>query len=213
MITKMFLKDGKVGLLSRSVILLFLVACITGCSSPGAMLQESAVKQVKEGMSREEVLRIMGQPKKMVKGPDGEQADQYVVFLQQPTFTDKSNLNGTLMLKTLQVFYDPSGKVEFVENYEAPIPYWKLLDGVARAGIKGGIAAIPKIEKEMTNLYELTEKLGEPMGVYRSLDGLKSYSWFVFEASKANNHLEMKAELRVVLDRNMYIIDYRIFEE
>ena len=211
MITKIFLKTRKLGLLPRCLMLLLLAACITGCSSPGAMLQESAIKQVKEGMTRQEVLRIMGAPKKTVTGPGLGRLDNYRVIFDMPTFSNRPSPAGDFTLRSLQVFYDDSGKVDFVESFESTIPYWQLLDGIPRGGIRGGVEAIPKIEKSITNLYDLTAKIGEPMLVSRTLEGDTFYSWFVYEGKRSNNLLEVKAELSVVLDDNRYIVDYRIF--
>lgn len=195
---------------SSSVCFCLLLALLAGCASPGTMVDPSAVKQVKVGMTRTEVLRIMGEPKSTVTGPELGRLDNYRVIFETP---NSSRMNeGSFILRSLQVFYDASGKVDFVESYESTIPSWRQLDGIPRAGIKGGVGAIPKIERGVTNLYDLTAKLGEPMAIEQTLEGNKTYHWFVFEGKLRNAQLDVIADLVVAVDANRYIEDYRLIE-
>ncbi|MCD6050238.1 MAG: hypothetical protein K0Q55_1641 [Verrucomicrobia bacterium] len=196
----------------RLLPLLLLTSVLAGCTAPGLFLEDSAVNQVKPGMERQEVLKVVGQPGRTVKGPEGDFLDEYRTFLDQPTFSKRTTVTGNMSLRSLQVYYSADGKVTFVDSYKAAIPYWQQLNGVAHAGIRGGMEAVPKIEKGVTHLYELTEKIGEPMLVTRDFDGDKYYSWFVYEAPRNSNTLKLKSELRLIVDDSKYIADYLINE-
>lgn len=198
--------------LTRLLPLLLLTSLFAGCSTPGLFLEESAVSKVKPGMERKEVLKLVGQPGRTLKGPDGDFLDEYRTILDQPTFSKRTTVTGSMSLRSLQVYYSADGKVSFVDSYKAAIPYWQQLNGVVHAGIRGGMEAVPKIEKGVTHLYELTEKIGEPMLVTRDFDGDKYYVWYVYEAPRNSNALKVKSELRLVLDDNKYIADYLIVE-
>ncbi|MGV3754628.1 MAG: outer membrane protein assembly factor BamE domain-containing protein, partial [Verrucomicrobiota bacterium] len=59
----------------RVLPVLLLAMLLAGCASPGVFLEESAIDKIQPGMTRKEVLQIMGQPRKSHKGPDHTQLD------------------------------------------------------------------------------------------------------------------------------------------
>ncbi len=197
---------------SLHMFLLLLVGLLAGCASPGVFLEESAIDKIQPGMTRKEVVQIMGQPGKSHQGPDNTRLDNYRLMLDQPNFSKRTSMAGHMSLRSFQVLYDKDGKVAYREKFMSMIPYWQQLDGTVRGGIRGGIEAIPKMERKTTHITEVTAKIGEPMLIDTDLDGVRMYHWFVCEAGRNNSQLSVTAELVMVLDAGNYVDDYVLSE-
>jgi hypothetical protein len=195
-------------LLNRILSVILLTVLLGGCASPGAFLEESAMLQVQPGMTRAEVIRIMGQPKTSETGPDQTRMDEYVLMLDQPS----SPTSGNLSYRKFQVLYKADGKVWYKESFSSLIPYWQQHNGIAIGGIRGGLKAIPKIEPGVTHVTELTAKIGEPMLIDMGLEGERLYHWFVIEGVRNSNVLKITGRLVVMLDAGNRIADYRIMQ-
>ncbi|MGV3753880.1 MAG: hypothetical protein ACO1QS_00695, partial [Verrucomicrobiota bacterium] len=134
------------------------------------------------------------------------------LMLDQPNFSKRTSMAGHMSLRSFQVLYDKDGKVAYREKFMSMIPYWQQRDGTVRGGIRGGVEAIPSIERKTTHITDVTAKIGEPMLIDTDLDGVRMYHWFVCASGRNSGQLSVTAELVMVLDAGNYVDDYVLSE-
>jgi len=196
--------------LKISLPVCLLLLCF-GCTSPGEQLDKSAVTQVKTGMDRKDVIKLLGEPKSTERGPEQMSLDDYMVDFDQPRFMNSSVANGEWLIKSMQVIYDGKMKVHDFYSYEGKLPYRQLANGNLQAGKADAESRLPKIQKSKDHFYDLVEWFGEPTVTRIDLDGRAHYHWIFFQRNRKQTMIKYQ-QLEVILDNDRFVSDFIITE-
>lgn len=103
----------------KSIIVMFVFAVLSGCVSAGRPIDQNAVSQIKEGIStKDDVVRLMGQPYQISKRSGGLTEFTYVFVQASPKASSFIPVIGAFVgganvsQQTLVVAFDDSNTVK-----------------------------------------------------------------------------------------------------
>lgn len=164
---------GRISWLSLSFVL--------GCASPGRLLGPAAVQQLQHGQSRDEVVKIFGEPREVTTGVGNRTLYAYYRF-DVPIGASNSDFispfRDEAKARTLTILLNGQDEVERFLFSESK-PDLNRLSG--RVGRKITTAELAKIESNKTTRQELSALLGPPYAEMLTLEGNIKLVWVYFE--------------------------------
>lgn len=165
-------------LASRMTLALFLLAnFVIGCASPGRLLSQSAIQQLREGQPLDEVVQIFGEPDEVLKGAENRTLLRYRRF-DVPIGAEVGGIvppgRDDAKVRTLSILLDQNlrvGKFLFFESK----PHLNRTTG--RLGNSIRLSDMAKIEPQKTTRREVLGLLGEPFAEELTLSGDRKLIW------------------------------------
>ncbi len=145
---------------------------LTGCVSPADRLEPQVVRQVKEGMARPEVEKIMGKPRSVVTGA-GEHSVAHYGYTARINSAEFQLLGafaknpGDILLRHLSLLYNRQNVVEKLLFHQSLTPF-AVGFGKMSAGQTVSPETLQQIKKGVSNQEDVVKLLGEP--TMRALD-------------------------------------------
>lgn len=191
--------------------LLTLITVITGCQTSPKKLAASAKGTVHEGMSRDEVIRILGKPDMMLRGFDEKRLDRYRTQEKDYRYLPPdSGYSGSTVLDTLSIRYDSNQKVEEVLHSRGYVVWNSHIYGDTAGGNIAHTLDTRTIKRGESTLTQLKDWFGEPTSTYLNFDSGVNYEWvFVksgpltglkFELLRTSFDAEGKVDFLVILE-------------
>lgn len=154
---------------------------VLGCASPGQFLSPRAIQQLHQGQSRDEVVKIFGEPREITKGTDNRTLYAYYRF-DAPIGASNSDFispfRDEAKARTLTILLNGQDEVEkFLFSESKP----DLNRASSRFGRKITAAELAKIESNKTTRQDLTALLGPPYAEMLTLEGRCKLVWVYFE--------------------------------
>jgi hypothetical protein len=178
----------------------------TGCLTPGQRLEPQVISQIHDGMSRDEVHRLVGRPGVTVSGPEFRTLDEHWFLFDRPRATFGFGTNdGSFVLRDLHVLYSASRVVEKFRFHEGTVRYDSKFAKVL-LGTPISPEALAAIQKGTSTRAELEQRLGPPASVGLNLEGLEIYVW-IFVDAPALGSARVK-ELLVTLNDEGVVQDF-----
>lgn len=155
--------------------------CVLGCASPGRLLGPAAIQQLHQGQSRDEVVKIFGEPREVTTGIGNRTLYAYYRF-DVPIGASNSDFispfRDEAKARTLTILLNGQDEVEkFLFSESKP----DLNRSSGRVGRKITSAELAKIESNKTTRQELSALLGPPYAEMLTLEGNVKLVWVYFE--------------------------------
>jgi hypothetical protein len=155
--------------------------CVLGCASPGRLLGPAAIQQLHQGQSREDVVKIFGEPREVTTGVGRRTLYAYYRF-DVPIGASNSDFispfRDEAKARTLTILLNGRDEVEkFLFSESKPdLNRWS-----GRVGRQISSAELAKIESNQTTRQELSALLGPPYAEMLTLEGGVKLVWVYFE--------------------------------
>jgi len=157
---------------------LAMVAVLSGCQTSGKKLELSAKGEVHEGMSRDEVLKILGKPDFSARGFKELAVDRFVAQEKDYRFLPAdSGYDGPTVVDSLTVLYTADRKVAKVHHSRGNVVWNSRTYGDAAGGTIAHTLDTRSIKEGETTLTELKAWFGEPTSTSLYFDEQLSYEW------------------------------------
>lgn len=163
--------------------LLVILGLFTGCKTSGEKMVRSAKEKVHEGMSREEVIALLGKPKESLRGFDEIAIDLFYSPENNPSHRPAdAGYSGTTSLDSVSVRYSADRKVEKVLHSKGNVIWNNKAFGSVPGGSVVHVLDTRLIKKGKTTLKQLTEWYGDPTSTTLSFNGQAGYCWIFINA-------------------------------
>jgi outer membrane protein assembly factor BamE (lipoprotein component of BamABCDE complex) len=157
--------------------LLLLSNVVIGCASPGRLLSPSAIQQLREGQTLDEVVRIFGEPDELLKGGENRTLLRYRRF-DVPVGAEVGGFispgRDDAKVRTLSVLLDRKLNVWKFLFYESKP---NLSRTTGRLGSAISVVQLAKIEPQKTTRQELVGSFGAPLAEELTLQGSRKLTW------------------------------------
>lgn len=157
--------------------LVLLANLLAGCASPGRLLSQSAIQQLHEGQSLDEVVQIFGEPDEVLKGFEKRTLLRYRRF-DVPVGADVGGITppgrDDAKVRTLSILLNQDLQIaKFLFHESKP----NLSRTTGRLGNAIGLTQLAKIEPQKTTRQELIGLLGAPFAEELTLYGSHKLVW------------------------------------
>jgi outer membrane protein assembly factor BamE (lipoprotein component of BamABCDE complex) len=157
--------------------LVLLANLLAGCASPGRLLSQSAIQQLHEGQSLDDVVRIFGEPDEVLKGFEKRTLLRYRRF-DVPVGADVGGITppgrDDAKVRTLSILLNQDLQIaKFLFHESKP----NLSRTTGRLGNAIGLTQLAKIEPQKTTRQELIGLLGAPFAEELTLYGSHKLVW------------------------------------
>ena len=164
------------------ILLLLTPFLFVGCLSPAQRLEPEVVRQVKEGLNRPEVEKIMGKPGSVVTGSGSHSVAHYgyIRRIESAEFALIGNLAknpGDILLRHLSVLYNGKNTVEKVLFHQSLTPF-KTGFGRVSAGQVVSADLVREIKKGTSTAGDLVKLFGEPHQKVLDVNGDLVMQWY-----------------------------------
>lgn len=204
---------NRAGCLTTLLLLVTGVGFLTGCESPGRLLERSAVDQIRDGQTtRAEVDGIFGEPKQMTRSPAGQTLYYYRRFYGpfdygRSSFTTPGQDEASLLILT--VLFDPDDVVaKHLFSHTRPDVSRRL----ASAGRRLSAEELRRITPGKTTLAELGAWFGPCWSEQLTLSGARLVTWMRADAAMATGRVDVEA-LEVIVDENDKVASFRVTKQ
>jgi outer membrane protein assembly factor BamE (lipoprotein component of BamABCDE complex) len=189
----------------RFVLLISILAIIPGCQTAGQKLETSALARIKPQQTRQEVMKILGQPRSSEVGTAGKRSDFYQVRFARGS---KPPLAG-FVIRTVTVLYDDKGLVETFTHHVGEMAYrrthqgWEAGQPISEVEARG-------VQIETDSTESLTARFGRPTVVGLDAQGDKLQAWYYLAGRRSG--FPKAYELIVKIDDANRVKDLRFRE-
>ncbi len=157
---------------------LVMAVILSGCQTSGKKLEVSAKGEVREGMSRDDVIKLLGKPDFSARGFKELAIDRFVAQEKDYRFLPAdSGYDGPTVVDSLTVLYTADRKVTKVHHSRGNVVWNSRVYGDAAGGTIAHTLDTRSIKEGETTLTELKAWFGEPTSTSLYFDEQLSYEW------------------------------------
>lgn len=184
------------------------ILSLLGCATkPPEPLTTPAVHQIKVGMTRQEVLNVLGEPQDTTLGKDHQRFDMY--FSIASDFEHgRVVATGKVSLRTMQIVYQEDVVKDY--SFDHGGASYKRVGSILFVGRKDAWKLFPKINRTDTHLYDLEDWFGDANVVIIDREGTTHYIWFFGDFTKERGPFSYGLDVTTGTDR--FIASYHMFE-
>ncbi len=157
---------------------LIMAVILSGCQTSGKKLEVSAKGEVHEGMSRDEVIKLLGKPDFSARGFKELAIDRFVALEKDYRYLPAdSGYEGPTVVDSLTVVYTADRKVAKVHHSRGSVVWNSRMYGDAAGGTIAHTLDTRTIKEGETTLAELKAWFGEPTSTILYFDEQLTYEW------------------------------------
>jgi len=177
--------ENIVNRLVQTSLVVALSLAITGCQTSPKKLAASAKGEIHEGMSRDEVHKILGKPDLMLRGFAEVRLDRYRAQEKDYRYLPAdSGYTGSTVLDSLSIRYNGEQRVEKILHSHGYVVWNSHTYGDTAGGTVAHTLDTRTIKRGESTLTQLKSWFGEPTSTCLSFDDELIYEW-VFVKSGA----------------------------
>ncbi|MCD6050017.1 MAG: hypothetical protein K0Q55_1420 [Verrucomicrobia bacterium] len=164
--------------LAKLGCLLTLVSLLSGCQTSSKQLEASAKGEVHEGMTRDEVIKLLGKPDLSARGFKELAIDRFVAQEKDYRYLPAdSGYDGPTVVNSLTVLYTADRKVDKIHHSRGNVVWNSRTYGDATGGTIAHTLDTRSIKEGETTLAEMKTWFGEPTATLLHFDKQLSYEW------------------------------------
>lgn len=157
---------------------LLLAVLVAGCKTSGEKLASSAKGEVQPGMTREEVIKLLGKPDFSARGFKELAIDRFVALEKDYRYLPAdSGYDGPTVVDNLTVVYTADRKVAKVHHSRGNVVWNSRTYGDAAGGTIAHTLDTRTIKEGETTLADLKSWFGEPTSTSLQFDEQLLYEW------------------------------------
>ena len=170
--------------------------------TPGQQLDSSAIGQLHQGQTQEEVRQIFGKPKEYTTGANGNKLDVFQVVFPRKM----SDGVGKIEIRSVHVLYNAQGQVEKFYPYVGVMSGHVSHNRKWRAGRPFSAEKLNNIQRRLTTHDELIETFGTAAIEGLDIQGNRGARWYFLEGNGQRG--TRSRELAVLFDANLVVRDF-----
>lgn len=157
---------------------LLLAVLAVGCKTSGEKLASSAKGEVHEGMSRDEIIKLLGKPDFSARGFKELAIDRFVAQEKDYRYLPAdSGYDGPTVVDSLTILYSADRKVTKVHHSRGNVVWNSRVYGDAAGGTIAHTLDTRTIKEGETTLAELKAWFGEPTSTSLYFNEQLTYEW------------------------------------
>ena len=170
--------------------------------TPGQQLDSSAIGQLHQGQTQEEVRQIFGKPKEYTTGANGNKLDVFQVVFSRKM----SDGVGKIEIRSVHILYNAQGQVDKFFPHVGEMKGYIRRNQKWNAGHPFSTEKLNSVQRRLTTHDELIEMFGPAVIEGLDVQGNRGARWYFMEG-EAQKEVRRR-ELSVLFDDNLVVRDF-----